>query len=72
MNNRNLDIEMKNIEMENMHKKEFLLGPGDRVRFQDGAFTECTPEAQKIFKSLRGTITETDESGRECDYHAVK
>jgi len=24
MNNRNLDIEMKNIEMENMHKKEFF------------------------------------------------
>lgn len=53
------------------YQHEYLLGPGDRVRFQEDVYNGLSAQAQAIMKDLRGVITSTDETARECAYHEV-
>ena len=51
---------------------EYLLGPGDRVRFQDCWLTDLKPHVREVIRSLRGTIIESNDEARECTYHLIK
>ena len=52
--------------------KEYLLGPGDRVRLQKWWYN-CMNQVEALYTScLRGTIIDVDESARECAYYEVE
>lgn len=52
--------------------KEYLLGPGDRVRLQKWWCKNSDPVRAKYTAALRGTIVDVDESGRECASYEVE